>query len=520
MNPKKLIYKTMFHSKKVAAIISYLQIALNLANSLLITPFVLRLLGQNEYGVYQLCTSIISYLSLFQVGLEATYIRYYIKYDVENRRKEKAELNGMILIIFGLISVITTIVGFILISNVEVVFGTRITQNEYQLARTLLKYVVASAVLTVFTAPFSALVTAHEEFVFQRFLNFLTTLLRIGITILLLTWGYRSIALVFISTAVTLLNLILNAFFMITRIKIEISFSRFDFRLFCEMCSFSFFISLQSIMDILNWQIDRILLARFWGTVAVSVYSVGAQFNSILVSLCATVTGLFTPKVNQMVAERQPNSALTNMMIRIGRLNFMISVFILSSFIFFGKPFLEIYAGTGYENSYFVAVFLMAPVVLPLSMDLWFHIARAEGKHKTSTSVFVAVAFLNLLISIPLCKRYGEIGAAAGTCIGMFIANDVFQIWYSQNIIHLDMKKWAINLAQISRAFLPPVLFGIAILSSVEMNGILPFFAWAVLYTLLFSVCVWRFAFNQSEKELILRPLKKCAQKFLNKGRK
>lgn len=507
----------MYHSKKTAAVISYLQIGLNLTNNLLLTPFILRLLGQNEYGVYQLCTSVISYLSLLQFGLEATYIRYYIKYDTENRKKEKAELNGMMLILFGIIAGLTMIAGAFLISNAEIVFGTNITQNEYRLARTLLKYVVASTVLTVFTTPFSALVTAHEEFVFQNLLIFLETILKIGITILSLVWGYHSIALVFISTAITLFNFIVNVFFVATKLKIKISFSNFNFQLFREMGSFSFFIFLQSIVDIFNWQIDRFLIARFWGAAAVSVYSIGAQFNRVFISLCSTLTGLFVPKVNQMVAEHQDDSTLTSVLIRVGRPQFMLAFFILSSFAFFGKPFLAIYAGPGYDNSYFVTLLLMAPLVFPMSMNLWFHIARAKGKHKTSTSVFICVAFLNLFISIPLCRRYEEIGAAAGTCIGMLIANNAFQIWYTRNVIHLDMKRWAKNLLYISRAFLLPIVFGGFILSFAEIETFFAFLKWAILYTLIFSASVWAFALNQSEKELVIRPLAKCAKKFLNK---
>ena len=73
----------MLNSKKFAAVIGYLTIALNLLYNLLFTPFILRALGQSEYGVYTLCSSVISNLSLLQFGFGATFIRYYIRYSAE-----------------------------------------------------------------------------------------------------------------------------------------------------------------------------------------------------------------------------------------------------------------------------------------------------------------------------------------------------------------------------------------------------------------------------------------------------
>lgn len=104
----------MRNSKKMAAVISYIQIAANMLYSVLFTPFVLRALGQSEYGIYTLCTSVISYLSLFQFGFGTTFIRYYIKYNAEGRRKKAEELSGMFLGIFAIVALVTLTVGIFL----------------------------------------------------------------------------------------------------------------------------------------------------------------------------------------------------------------------------------------------------------------------------------------------------------------------------------------------------------------------------------------------------------------------
>lgn len=394
------------------------------------------------------------------------------------------------------------------------IFGSKITPDEYQIAKTLMKFVVFNAVLSVVGVPFSALVTAHEKFVFQKLLSLLETGLKIAVLFPLLMSGWKSIALVGVSTLLSVITFLANLALLFDKMKIKVRFTNFDFALFRELGVFSFFIFLQSIMDMFNWQIDQFLLARFWGASAVSVYSVGARINSVYLTLGTAMTGLLVPRVNQLVAEGQDDSVLTDLMLRVGRPQFLICTFLLSAFVFFGKPFLKFYAGTGYESAYWVTILLMSPLVLPLSMDLWYHIARAKGKHKTSTTVFAGVALLNLLVSIPLCRQYGEIGAAAGTCIGMFAANNVFQIIYAHRVIKLDMKRWAKNIARMSTALILPVVMGIMICLFADMQTIPRFLFYAAAYTAVSVVSFWMLALNKGEKDLIISPVARICRKL------
>lgn len=491
----------MSNSKIIAAIIGYLTLALNLLYSILFTPIILRALGQNEYGIYTLCTSVIANLSLLQFGFGTTFVRYYIKYNSEKRARKAEELAGMFAEIFVLIGVITALIGVCLIVNIQTVLGGKITADEYVITRTLLKIMIFGTVVTIVGVPFQALVTAHEKFVFQKLLAFIEMALKVATLPALLLLGYGSIALVTVSAVLSVVTLMANVVFVFCKLKIRFRFSNFDFHLFREMGIFSFFIFLQSVMDMFNWQVDRFLLARFWGSAEIAVYSVGAQINAVYIWLTGVLTSLFIPRANRLVAEGRGDAELSALLIKLGRIQFLICTFLLSGFFFFGRPFVRFFAGTGYENAYPVAILLMVPVLLPLSMDLWYHIARAKSLHKTSTAVFTMVAFLNLLISIPLCRRYGEIGAAAGTCIGMFIANNAFQIWYAQRIVGLDMKLWAKTLFAMLPSLIPPAIVGIWIMM-IPIRNIGSFLLLAALYTIVCAISFWFWAFNQDEKNL------------------
>ena len=52
---------------RVGAILNYLIIGLNTLVGLLYTPYMLRMMGQSEYGLYSLVASVISYLTILDL---------------------------------------------------------------------------------------------------------------------------------------------------------------------------------------------------------------------------------------------------------------------------------------------------------------------------------------------------------------------------------------------------------------------------------------------------------------------
>ena len=68
---------------KLGAILSYVTIFLNTIVGLLYTPFMLRQLGQSEYGLYMLIGSLVAYISILDFGLHNTVYRFIAKYQAE-----------------------------------------------------------------------------------------------------------------------------------------------------------------------------------------------------------------------------------------------------------------------------------------------------------------------------------------------------------------------------------------------------------------------------------------------------
>ena len=304
---------------KIGVVLSYITMFIHNIISILYTPIMLRLLGKSEYGLYQLVFSVVSYLGLLSFGFGSAYVRFYSRYKVKNDEDGIARLNGMFITIFLIIALISIVSGSILVFNIEAIFKQGLTGSEIDTARILMILMVFNLAVTFPSSVFDSYVTAHECYFFQRVIGLLQTVLNPFLTLPLLLMGYKSISLVTITTVLTLGKFIMNIYYCRKKINMKFRFKNIQFSLLKEIWIFSFFIFLNMIVDQINWSVDKFILGMFGGTVAVAVYAVGGQINSIYMSLSTSVSSVFIPRINTIAADSNDNRQLTDIFTRVGR---------------------------------------------------------------------------------------------------------------------------------------------------------------------------------------------------------
>ena len=149
--------------KKAGVLLSYLAQIIHILSGILYTPIMLRLLGQSEYGLYQLVASVVSYLNVLSLGFGSSYMRFYSRIKKDGDEKKVASFNGMYLTVFLIIAFICMLCGIVLVQNIELVFGNGLTTAEYGKARVLLALMVFNLALTVYFSKNFASVTVFIQ---------------------------------------------------------------------------------------------------------------------------------------------------------------------------------------------------------------------------------------------------------------------------------------------------------------------------------------------------------------------
>ena len=502
------------NQKKAGVVLSYISEVIKILTSLLYTPIMLRLLGQSEYGLYQLVHSVVSYLSLLSLGFTASYVRFYSRFKAEKDEEEIARLNGMFLTIFSIIALIAILCGSVMIYNIEGIFKTGLTALEYGKARILMALMTFNLAITFPNSVFNCITGAHERFFFQRMLTVLQNLFNPFLTLPLLLMGYGSIGMVSVTTFITICKVVANVYYVFHKMHERFIINNFRLDLFKEIFGFTFFIFLNQIIDQINWSVDKFLLGRFKGTASVAIYGLGAQINTMYTQLSSSISSVFVPKVNRIVAKNEGNKELSDLFIRIGRIQFILLGLVLTGFVFFGKPFMLFWGGSGYGDSYYVALLLIVPVTVPLIQNIGIEIQRAKNMHKARSVVYFFIAIGNVILSVFLIQRFGTIGAAVGTAISLFVGNFLFMNWYYKNKIGLDINRFWLNIIAILPAMIIPAVFGFIVMKFIQIRNLLNLILFAALYAAVYCISMWLWGMNDSERELLRNPIRKIQSKW------
>lgn len=493
---------------KKGAIMSYLLLAVTNFIALIYTPFLIRNLGQSEYGLYSLINSIIGYLTVLDLGFGNAIIVYTAKYRQKNDKESETKLHGMFFLIYIIIGIIAGLAGIILYFNASNLFGNTMTVNELNKSKILLLILTINLGVTFPFSIYSSIITAYEKFVFQKGLAIARTILNPIIMLPLLFMGYKSVTLVIVTTILNFLTLLLNYFFCKKKLDINIKYKGIDKKLLKTIFSYSFFIFLNVIIDKVNWSLDQFILGAISGTVAVSVYSVASQFNNIYLSFSTAISGVLLPKITMMIENKCNDDEISEEFIKTSRFQYFILFLIITGYILFGKEFIMLWAGNNYESAYCIGLILMIPVTIPLTQTIGISILQAKNKHKFRSIVLTITAIINVLLSIPLASKYGGIGSAIGTSISLIIGNIIILNIYYYKKANINIIKYWKNFLKITILEFIPLGNIILLLNLFDLSGN---FKLILIPAYVFIYCIYSYfvVFNEYEKSLI--------QSFLNK---
>lgn len=506
---------------KLGSVLSYVQMALNVVVGLVYTPLMIRLLGQSEYGLYNTVASTISMLAILNLGFSSGYIKFFSKYRAQNDKDSIYRLNGLFLGIFTIIGIIAFICGCFLSNHLDIVFDTGLTEAELEKARILMLLLTINLAVSFPMSVFSNIITAHEQFIYLKLLGMLKTIATPLLTIPLLLLGKGSIAVVVVTLVVAAAVDAVNIFYVLNILHNRFVFRNIERGVFLELFAYTSFIALNIIIDQINWNVDKFLLGRYRGTVAVAVYSVGATLQTYYQMFSTALTGIFTPRIHRIInSERniqQRNAEITGLFIRIGRIQYIILGLICLEMIFFGKEFIRYWAGEGYEESYTVALLLIIPVTIPLIQNIGIEVQRALNKHRFRSIAYAVMAVINLLLSIQLCKLYGAPGSAIGTAISLILANGIIMNIYYKKECGIDIILFWKNILRLSCGFIVPVLFAICFKIVLPMNKVLSVVIGIVTFACVYFLSMWKFGANEAERTIMTAPFRWMNEKFRRK---
>ncbi len=508
-----ITYKKPINQIKAGAALNYLTILLSTLVGLLYTPFMLRMMGQSEYGLYSLVASIIGYLTILDLGFGNAIVRYTAKFRALGKVQEQYEMFGMFFVLYVLIGLVSVALGVVLYNNVELLFGKTMTLEEVEKAKIMVQILVLNLAVTFPMSLFGSIMTAYERFVFPKIISIIRLVLNTVVMIALLKIGYKAIAMCIVQTFFNFATLFINYLYCKYQIKIKVVFKKFNFSFLREIAVYSSWILLNVIMDKVYWNTGQFVLGAIKGTVAVAVFAVAIHLHSMYMQFSTSISSVFLPRVTSMVTKDAPEKDISDLFIRTGRIQYSIMGFILAGFIVFGRQFICLWAGPDYEESYIITLIFFVSLLIPLIQSLGITILQARNQMKFRSVLYIIIAAVSLVMQIILSKLWGGIGCAVAIAGALLVGQGLIMNIYYNNKQHINIKLF---WKQILKMMVVPaiiVILSIFILHYIVIDSWGKLLGGIVAFSIIYLPLFYFLSMNKYEKNMVSSFFKRVVKK-------
>lgn len=490
---------------KIGIVLNYINLILGNLIPVFYTPIMLSLLGQSEYGLYKLASNVTSYLTLISLGISSAVTRYLIKANTEEGKDSEEKILGLFSIIFRVIAAISFVVGIGLVFCLPLWYSESLSTSELQTMQILVFILSINTAVSFLMTPHSSVVISHEKFIFSQCINIVITCFAPILNLVMLFLGFASIGMVVSSLIVTIGIRIAYFVYVKKCIKMKAQYKNLPTHLFKEIIVFSFWIFVANVVVQLYNTTDTVMIGSVaaLGTIGVAIYNVGAVFNNIVFSLTTGISGLLMPKTNKLVFSGATNSELTDLCIKVGRIQAYIISLVVMGFISFGRPFICFYVGADYLEAYWVAILMMVPNMIPLVQSVCLNIIVAQNKHRFRSLCYLGIAIGNVAATWFLMNTsLGIVGAALATGVALIIGQGFVMNWYYSKKTGLEIGRFWKKILKIY--IIPVILCVVTLLLSlvVNFNNLVILIIGIIVFTILYCLLSWLFVMNDYEKDL------------------
>ena len=488
--------------RKEGVVLSYISMGLDALASFICLPFLVKLLGKGEFGLYQLVGAIIAYLLIMDFGLSNTTTRYYARYQEQCKQKEKENMLALSTIFYGFVGVLILVIGFSLLHFFLPVYQNTLSTQDFLTAKKLFTIMLLNVAIVIPANIFAAVINANQKFVFAKTLVILTLLLRPTTIVLMLHVWPKALTIVYIHTIFNFLVVMANIIYCCKFLDIKMKLHRFEWKLLKELILFSLFVFLAIAMEQSYWRSGQLILGALIGTGAVALYAVAMKLDIFFTRLADNISAIFLPQLSQISAHKSFKEQTNEVFLKVSRLQLMVMSIFLCGFILYGKTFLKFWLGAGFENSYYYALTIMFALFIPLTQSIGIWILQAQNKHYFRAYVYTASAVLNIILGIFLVKHIGVKGCAVATAISILLGQGLAMNLYYKKI-GLPLKKYFINVLKILPTSLIMLVLGLVAERTI-LNQSLTFFLIKIFSFVLVFMTLFYFTFmNAWEKNLL-----------------
>lgn len=408
--------------------------ALPLLAALLTIPIMVSQLGTDLYGLYVICISLIGFMTLVDLGVGQTVVKYVSAYEASGEQLKVQPVLSVAFLVYLLIGLVSVLALYFAAPALS---AALYDQAERQaLAQEVLRITTLPLFFSYINQFFLNVCKAYHRFDFPAVIHnganlggivLAAILLLLGYPLPVVMWGYVVIQLLaFIAGYLSSMKVVPSGVYL---------FPSFNHVIFREIVSFSVYTFISNFIGSLTSRADKLLIGTIIGTEAVTYYQIPFTIAQMANGIVHTLTHISFPRFSELFS-RKEYGALLLLYRKVSILIFLLSTAIAVLLITVGGDFLSLWISAEFASKATLVLQVMA-------LYFFFHsntvvgywILQGGGKAKLTALIAALGAVLYFLALFYLGESYGYLGAAMALFM-MLVPTPLQYLWIARRVGH------------------------------------------------------------------------------------
>lgn len=471
----------------------------------MLSPYVVRHLGTDGYGVWTLILSLTGYLGLLDLGVRGAVTRYVARFHSQADHQKSSEVASSAMAIFGTAGVLAILASlffaFFVIGHLHVptVYLTS--------ARIVLFLTGLNIATSLVNGVYGGIIVGLQRFDLSNAIEVTINLVRACSIVAALHFGYGIVALALVQLGFTLARWAANvalARYLYPELRIRVQLmERSSIKL---ILSFSVFSFLLHVSGSLIYASDSIVIGAYLPVAFVTSYVIGGNLVEYARTLVQGISQTLTPLASSLETRNDPRQ-VQHLVLQSARWASMVILPVTCTFLLRGTSFIGLWMGQQYAS-------LSGQVLWALSLTvmLWGANSTVAGiflglsKHKPLVPANITEGLCNLALSIYLVQRIGVIGVAWGTAIPSLANSLIFWPWYIHRTVKIRPITYMTSAWVRPWLSLAPFLLGTYLTERFwQAQNLIVFFSQVAAVLPLALAGYWFICLEPEQREIISR---------------
>ncbi len=476
----------------------------------LLTPFIIGKLGDSMYGLWTLIASVVGYYGLLDLGLSVAVTRHFSGALGAADHEGCNRAFNTSLWLFSFIGVVALLISLSLMAAAP--YFCR-TPEHVTLFRTLILILGSDLALSMPARAYGGMLTSSLKFSFLATLQLAALVVRSVLIVVMLNLGFGIVTLALVNVSVQLPVRLMHVVFAHRHMPfLRISRRYLSWSMVKQLFSFSSYMFIAQLGDQLRFHVDYLVITAFLGLAYVTQYKIASMLVHYHSMLMSAVTGVLYPLFGQMAGGGNI-VAIRKIFMAGTRLSMVIASFVTFGLVAWGKPFIHLWVGRRFVETYPCLVILSISFMVMLWQATTMNLFIGLSRQKVIAGLNASEGIANLALSLILVKPFGIVGVALGTAIPMLVIKLFVQPLYACQTAGIPLTDYAAlilrTLFHIGVSLTGPLILSLLF----ARPSLWVLFAVGASSLFLYTITIWHVELIPVERRQVLATVAPMAEK-------